>query len=93
MNDYYISYQELCDYKWVSKLMFFANFCEHLNELNVKLQGGGNALDVMFGYIEAFEKNKSFRKILEMRDLDTFQTSRGILMISKTMTEQIVKAF
>ena len=28
-----------------------------------------------------------------MRDLNTFQTSRGILMISKTMTEQIAKVF
>ena len=36
--------------------MFFADFCEHLNELNVKLQGSGKALDVMFGYIKAFEK-------------------------------------
>ena len=36
--------------------MFFADFCEHLNELNVKLQGSGKALDVRFGYIKAFEK-------------------------------------
>ena len=57
LNDHHISYQELSDYKWVSQLMFFADFCEHLNELNVKLQGSGKALDVTFGYIKAFEKN------------------------------------
>jgi len=56
LNDHHISYQELSDYKWVSKLMFFADFCEHLNELNVILQGSGKALDVTFGYIKAFEK-------------------------------------
>jgi len=57
LNDHYISYQKLSDYKWVSKLMFFTDFCEHLNELNVKLWGSGKALDVTFGYIKALEKN------------------------------------
>ena len=36
------------DFNWVSNLMFFADFCEHLN---VKLQGGGKTLGVTFGYI------------------------------------------
>ena len=39
--------------------MFFADFSEHLNELNVKLQGSGKAFDVTFGYIKAFEKTVS----------------------------------
>ena len=56
LNDHHISYQELSDYKWVSKRVFFADFCEHLNELNIKLQGSGKALDVKFGYIKTFEK-------------------------------------
>ena len=51
-----ISYQELSDYKWVTKLIFFADFCEHLNELIVKLQDSGKALDVTFGHIKTFEK-------------------------------------
>jgi len=38
------------DYKWVSVLMFFADFCEHLNGLHVKLQGSGKALGIKFGY-------------------------------------------
>jgi len=72
LNDHHISYQELSDYKWVSKLMFFADFCEHLNELNVKLQGSGKALDVTFGYIKALKKKKVW-KILEMKDLNIFK--------------------
>ena len=43
--------------------MFFADFCELLNKLNVKLLGSGKALDVAFGYITAFEKRlKVFKK-------------------------------
>ena len=56
LNDYHIFYQELSDYKWVSKLMFFADSCKHLNELKFKLQASGKALGVTFGYIKAFEK-------------------------------------
>ena len=57
LKDQDIFYQEMFDFKWVSNLMFFADFCEHLNGLNVKLQGGGKTLVVTFGYIKAFEKN------------------------------------
>ena len=66
MNDHHISYQELSEYKWVSKLMFFADFSEYLNELNVKFKGSGKALDVTFGYIKAFEKK-----------LEVFETNIG----------------
>nr|XP_045603513.1 general transcription factor II-I repeat domain-containing protein 2B-like [Procambarus clarkii] len=39
-------------------LMFFI-----LNELNIKLEGSGKTLDVMFGYIKAFEmKLKDFKR-------------------------------
>ena len=56
LNDHHIFYQELFNYKWVFKLMFFADFCEHLNEINVKLQCSAKTLDVTFGYIKAFGK-------------------------------------
>ena len=39
LSDHHASYQELSDDNWVSKPMFFADFCEYLNDLNVKLQG------------------------------------------------------
>ena len=57
LNDHHISYQELSDYKWISKRMFSGDFCEHLNEMIVKLQGSGKALDVTFEYVKVFEKN------------------------------------
>ena len=63
LKNHDIFYQEMFDFKWVSNLMFFADFCEHLNGLNVKLQGGCKTLDVTFGYIKAFEKQlEVFRK-------------------------------
>lgn len=63
LNDQQVSYHELSDIVWVCKLMFFADFCEHLNELNIKLQGSGKTLDVMFCYIKAFEmKLKVFKR-------------------------------
>ncbi len=47
--------KDLSDSAWIYKLMFFADFCSHLNILNVKLQGSGKTLDVMFDNIKAFE--------------------------------------
>lgn len=52
---------------WVCKLMFFADLCEHLNDLNVKLQGSGKTLDIMFDYIKAFEMKLGVFK----RDIDS----------------------
>ena len=43
--------------------MFFADFCDHLNKLNVKLQNSGKTLGVTFGYIKTFGKKlEVFRK-------------------------------
>ncbi|XP_069181810.1 general transcription factor II-I repeat domain-containing protein 2A-like [Procambarus clarkii] len=45
------------------KMYNHVHFCEHLNELNIKLQGSGKTLDVMFCYIKAFEmKLKVFKR-------------------------------
>ena len=35
--------------------MFFVDFCEHSDELNIKLQGFGKTFEVMLCYIKAFE--------------------------------------
>ncbi|KAL7634403.1 UNVERIFIED_CONTAM: hypothetical protein RMT77_014780 [Armadillidium vulgare] len=66
LNNKRVSYQELSDIIWICKLMFFADFCEHLNELNIKLQASGKTLDVMFDYIKAFEMKLDVFK----RDID-----------------------
>ena len=48
--------------------MFFADFYEHFNELNIKLQGTGKTLDVMFGYIKAFKiKLEVFKNVDDER--------------------------
>ena len=45
--------------------MFFTDFSLHLNELNVKLQGFGKSVDVMFGMIRCFERKRTFQRDLE----------------------------
>ena len=50
-----VTYHELSDENWVSKLMFFADLFEHPNNLSAKLQGSGKAVDVTCGSIMAFE--------------------------------------
>ena len=56
-------FPELDDAAWLSNLMFFTDLSIHLNELNVKLQGYGKNVDVMFGLIFAFEsKLKIFQR-------------------------------
>ena len=35
--------------------MFLTNLCNHLNQLNIKLQGRGKSIDVMFAIIEGFQ--------------------------------------
>ena len=58
LNDQHVSYQELSDDTWATKLMFFADFCVLMNDLcvlmndlNAKLQGSGKTLSVTFAYI------------------------------------------
>ena len=46
MNGKHVSYQELSVDYWATKLMFFADLCERLNDLNVKLHGNDKTLDV-----------------------------------------------
>ncbi|XP_072909805.1 general transcription factor II-I repeat domain-containing protein 2A-like isoform X2 [Hemitrygon akajei] len=58
--------QELYDIVWICKLMFFADFSSHLNDLSTKLQGCGKTLDVMFDNIKAFEiKLEVFKRDVE----------------------------
>ncbi|XP_069610593.1 general transcription factor II-I repeat domain-containing protein 2A-like [Ranitomeya imitator] len=56
------NFPQLYDSKWVNNLMFFTDLSVHINELNLKLQGFSKSIDVMFGYIKAFEsKLKNFQ--------------------------------
>ena len=100
MNDHHISYQELFDNKWVSKLLFFADFCEHLNELNVKLQGSGKALDEVLKKDIGDERFRYFSKLkrhsndLQNDDrIDCQSLQKLFLNIIKSLGEQFFTRF
>jgi len=67
------NFPQLNDDKWVNTLMFFTDLSVHINELNLKLQGFGKSIDVMFGYIKAFEsKVKIFKRDVETKTYKYF---------------------
>jgi hypothetical protein len=64
---------QLNDHVWLTKLMFFADISRHMNELNLKLQGSGKTIDVMFGYIKSFEaKIQIFKRDIESQKFKYF---------------------
>lgn len=67
-------FAELTDIDWLNKLMFFADFTLHLNELNVKLQGTGKTIDVMFDIIKSFEmKLRIYKRDIEQKEFKYFK--------------------
>ncbi|KAK1345457.1 LOW QUALITY PROTEIN: hypothetical protein QTO34_007914 [Cnephaeus nilssonii] len=67
------NFPQLNDDKWVNTLMFFTDLSVHINELNLKLQGFGKSINVMFGYIKAFEsKVKIFKRDVETKTLTKY---------------------
>ncbi|KAK1338701.1 hypothetical protein QTO34_019358, partial [Cnephaeus nilssonii] len=74
------NFPQLNDDKWVNTLMFFTDLSVHINELNLKLQGFGKSIDVMFGYIKAFEsKVKIFKRDVETKTYKYFPRELGDL--------------
>ncbi|KAK1342149.1 hypothetical protein QTO34_016906 [Cnephaeus nilssonii] len=68
------NFPQLNDDKWVNTLMFFTDLSVHINELNLKLQGFGKSIDIMFGYIKAFEsKVKIFKRDVETKTYKYFR--------------------
>lgn len=68
------NYTELTDINWLCNLMFFTDFCLHLNELNLKLQGTGKNLEFMFSLIKSFEtKLNVFIRDIENHKFKYFQ--------------------
>ena len=66
-------FPELDDDAWLSKLIFLTDLSMHLNELNVKLQGYGKSIEIMFGIIIAFEsKLHIFQRYLETKSYKYF---------------------
>ncbi|KAK1341993.1 hypothetical protein QTO34_016746 [Cnephaeus nilssonii] len=53
--------------------LMMINISVHINELNLKLQGFGKSIDVIFGYIKAFEsKVKIFKRDVETKTYKYF---------------------
>ncbi|KAK1346916.1 hypothetical protein QTO34_000776 [Cnephaeus nilssonii] len=64
---------KLNDDKWDQHPDVFTDLSVHINELNLKLQGFGKSIDVMFGYIKAFEsKVKIFKRDVETKTYKYF---------------------
>ncbi|XP_071978773.1 general transcription factor II-I repeat domain-containing protein 2-like [Engystomops pustulosus] len=76
------NFPQLYDSKWVNTLMFFTDISVHINELNLNLQGFGKSIDVMFGYIKAFE---SKLKIFKQDFSDRFNQFRSLEQTMKIM--------
>lgn len=55
LSENHNNYIELTDLKWLCNLMYFTDFCLHLSELNLKLQGTDKSLDCMFSLMKGFE--------------------------------------
>ncbi|XP_025425549.1 zinc finger MYM-type protein 6-like [Sipha flava] len=66
-------HEELSDLEWIARLMFFADFTQHLNNLNIKLQGDNEIITCMFDMIQAFLLEKLNLKVLEWLNLDAFK--------------------
>ncbi|KAG9486982.1 hypothetical protein GDO78_007052 [Eleutherodactylus coqui] len=67
------NFPQLNDDKWVNTLMFLTDLSLHINELNLKLEGFGKSIDVMFGYTKAFEsKLKIFKRDVETKTYKYF---------------------
>ncbi|GBN41792.1 General transcription factor II-I repeat domain-containing protein 2A [Araneus ventricosus] len=66
-------YPQLLDVMWLSKLVFFIDICQRVNELNVKLQGTNKTIIVMIDLIRAFDaKLHVFRNDIIARNYKYF---------------------
>ena len=74
--------------------MLFAGFCEHLNKLNIKLQGSGKTFDGTFGYLKAFEKKLEVFNDLQNDDRTDLQSSQKLFFnIIESVGEQFFTRF
>ncbi|KAG0433849.1 General transcription factor II-I repeat domain-containing protein 2B [Dictyocoela muelleri] len=72
-------YADLYDPLWLHDLHFFADFSNHFNNLNKKLQGSGQIVTSMFENIRAFEgKHMVFIRDLKERSLKYFPLLKSI---------------
>ena len=65
---------ELCDGKWVWQLAFLADITQHLNEINLRLQGKTKLVNEMFYDVKSFDaKLRLFDKQLSTGNMAHFK--------------------
>lgn len=48
-------FKVITNVQWISKLMFYCDFCKYFNDLNIKLQGLNKTVLTMYNLIQAFQ--------------------------------------
>ncbi|GBN69232.1 General transcription factor II-I repeat domain-containing protein 2A [Araneus ventricosus] len=92
-------YPQLLDVMWLSKLMFFTDICQRVNELNVKLQGTNKTIIVMIDLIRSFDaKLHVFRNDIITRNYKYFPNLKKNInhldihgkSVEETVTEEFI---
>ncbi|GBM99820.1 General transcription factor II-I repeat domain-containing protein 2A [Araneus ventricosus] len=92
-------YPQLLDVMWLSKLMFFTDICQRVNELNVKLQGTNKTIIVMIDLIRALDaKLHVFRNDIITRNYKYFPNLKKNINdldirgkpVEETVTEEFI---
>jgi hypothetical protein len=79
---------QINSHMWISSLMLLTDLSVHLNELNLKLQGKGKSIDVIFGYIKSFEsKLEVFKRDIRDKRFKYFQRTKKFFATSATTSE------
>jgi hypothetical protein len=65
------------DPRWVVKLAFLVDITNHLNSLNLELQGKEKVVFVMFNQITAFERNFNFGNPASKKNFSHFPTLKN----------------
>lgn len=89
----------LKDVEWTLNLAFLVDIHEHLNELNIKLQGKNNKINSLYSNIKAFkaklkiwmqqlkEKNRTHSPALKQYELTKMQTQRFLTCLESLYEE------
>lgn len=82
---------ELKNEEWVSALAFLADLCEHLNVLNMSLQGKNEIITDLFGRVNAFKIKLSLWES-QLRDKNTCHFPR-LTLVYETVPLQKFEVF
>ena len=73
INELPVECEQLADDEWLNDFAFLVDITQHLNDLNVKLQGSDNLFTDLYGHVAAFKvKLRLFIGQLTQKRLDNF---------------------